>query len=130
MLSSHSNLAVDFFAKSTLVWSAEEKLALRPILSTSCPSWLYPTHLIDIAIIVIIIIIIITRPRPAFGWLGLSNRQNWPKMTKICPAGQDLAKTSKIGQNWTNRTELAKKSLNYRGHDNLHDDMNMTAMIT
>ena len=45
------------------VWS-EEKLARlglmpSPILSTSCPSWLYPTHLIDIAIIVIIIFVIV-----------------------------------------------------------------------
>ena len=35
-------------------------------------------------------IIIITRPRLAFGWLGLSNSQIGPT---------DLAKTSKIGQN-------------------------------
>ena len=48
---------------STELWS-EEKLARlglmpSPILSTSCPSWLYPTHLIDIPIIVIIIIVIV-----------------------------------------------------------------------
>mgnify|MGYP001464947930 CR=1 FL=1 len=59
MLSLVASEQGEFVCKKYVTVRSEEKLARlglmpSPILSTSCPSWLYPTHLIDIAISVLI----------------------------------------------------------------------------